>query len=292
MQAYYNLQVQREAVELAKQRLEGIKHAVMLGENAAIDTLEAGILLSDRNIALQQLEVDYTSKTLLLSVFIWNEKNEPLQISSNTIPPKKEMLTPTNANEDLLKSIDSLVETHPNIQSYQNKNNRLALELKLKKDKLKPMLNVKFNPLYDMGNVKTSLLYGVNSFKWSVGFQFPLLLRKERGEIRLTKIKLAEVNYELQNKKTELTNKIKAAVNEYLNTGQQAKQYENIVDKYYQLLLAEKKLFEMGESSLFMVNNREMSYINSKLKLNELQFKFRKAGIDMLYYSGQLYNRQ
>lgn len=292
VQAYYNTEVQRESVLLAKQRLEGVKQAALLGDNAAIDTLEASIQHQDRSVTLQQQEMDFYSKTLMLSVFIWNEKNDPLQITANTIPPKVEELLQLTLGIDIFTEIDSLIASHPNILTYQNKNSRLALDLKLKQDKLKPVLNVKFNPLYDLGNLNSSILYGVNSFKWGVGFQFPLLLRKERGEIKMAKIKMADLKFELQNKKAEITNKIRASFNEYSNTEKQALQYETIVQNYYQLLLAERKLFEIGESSIFMVNNRELSYINSKLKLNDLQFKSRKAGVEMLYNSGQFYNIQ
>ena len=103
---------------------------------------------------------------------------------------------------------------------------------------------------------------------------------------------MADLNFELQNKKAEIINKIKASFNEYINTEKQSLQYETVVQNYFKLLLAERKLFEIGESSVFMVNNREVSYINSKMKLNDLQLKYRKAVVEMLYNSGQFYNLQ
>ncbi len=290
VQSYYNMQVLREAVLLSNVRLQGIIQSAILGDNAAIDTLEASIQYKDRAVNLQQQEMDYYSKTMLLSVFLWNEKNEPVEFSKLTVPPIRTDLDKTDLSQNIISEIDSLANTHPNILAYQNKNSRLALELKLKQDKLKPVLNVKFNPLYDLGNFNSSIFYGVNSFKWGVGFQFPILLRKERGEIKLAKIKIADLNFEIQNKKLEITNKIKASLNEYANTKLQVIQYNTVVKNYYQLLQAEKKLLEIGESSVFMVNNREMSYINSQIKLNDLMFKYRKAGLDMLYNSGQFYN--
>ncbi|HCS19843.1 MAG TPA: transporter, partial [Bacteroidetes bacterium] len=112
---------------------------------------------------------------------------------------------------------------------------------------------------------------------------------KERGDIELAKLKLANLDLEWQNKKILITNEILASYNEFTNTEKQAAQFETIVEHYYRLLQAEKKLFEIGESSVFMVNNRELSYINAKIKLNDLQLKTRIAGVELLYNTGQLF---
>lgn len=289
-QSYYNLQVIRESVQLANQRLQGMKRASLLGDYAGVDTLEASIQYQDRQVNLLQQEMDFYSKTMMLSVFLWTDKNEPVAFSAPTIPPKIADLENTDIAKTILLEMDSLANTHPNILSYQNKNARLALELRLKRDKLKPQLNVKFNPLYDVGDFNSSIFYGNSSFKWGIGLQFPVLLRKERGEIKLTKLKLADLNYEIRNKKWEITNKIKASLNEYNSMKLQAAQYNVVAQNYYQMLQAERKLFEMGESSVFMVNTREQNYINARLKLNDLRFKYRKAAVEMLYQAGQLYN--
>ncbi|HNF71744.1 MAG TPA: TolC family protein [Chitinophagaceae bacterium] len=289
-QSYYNLQVIREGVQLADQRLQGIKQAALLGDNAHIDTLEASIQYQDRLVTMQQQEMDFYSKTLLLSVFLWTDKNEALELSSPLIPPSTEDLDNTDLSASILPVIDSLTASHPVILSYQNKKSRLALEFKLKQDKLKPVLNAKFNPLYNPSNLQSSVLYGNNSYKWGLSFQVPLLLRKERGELKIAKLKLKDVQYETDYKKAEITNKLKASLNEYTNTKNQLAQFNTIVQNYNKLLQAEKKLFDLGESSVFMVNSREMSYLNSRLKLNDLMFKYRKAAVDMLYHSGQLYS--
>ncbi|HCS19102.1 MAG TPA: hypothetical protein DIW47_00815 [Bacteroidetes bacterium] len=177
VQAYYKTEIQREAVQLAQQRMEAVKQATFLGDLAAIDTLEAGIQYQERSVTLQQQEMDYYSKTLLLSVYLWNETNEPLQLSATTFPPKSEELPRAALSDTILHKIDSLVSWHPALLAYENKSSRLGLDLKLKQDKLKPVLNVKYNPLFEIGNSNASILYGINSYKWGAEFQFPVFLR-------------------------------------------------------------------------------------------------------------------
>ena len=44
----------------------------------------------------------------------------------------------------------------------------------------------------------------------------------------------------------------------------------------------------IGKTSLFMINSREMSYINAQLKLNEIINKNKKAALDAEYSFGLL----
>ena len=59
---------------------------------------------------------------------------------------------------------------------------------------------------------------------------------------------------------------------------------------YEQLWLAEKSIFESGESSLFLINSREMSYINSQLKLNEIIVKYKKSFLELSHTLGLISN--
>ena len=50
-----------------------------------------------------------------------------------------------------------------------------------------------------------------------------------------------------------------------------------MVINYETLLNAEKRNFETGESSLFLINAREMSLIDAQIKQIEVNAKFAKA---------------
>jgi hypothetical protein len=55
------------------------------------------------------------------------------------------------------------------------------------------------------------------------------------------------------------------------------------------LLEGERELFRIGESSLFMVNSREMGYINSRAKTIEAFVKNRMARLQTYKSGGLLY---
>ena len=61
-----------------------------------------------------------------------------------------------------------------------------------------------------------------------------------------------------------------------------------MVKDYEGLLNGERSMFNAGESSLFLINSREVNYINAQLKLVELLAK-RKVTILALNYSLGIY---
>jgi outer membrane protein TolC len=116
----------------------------------------------------------------------------------------------------------------------------------------------------------------------------PLLLRKERGDVRLNAIKIQEAEFDISNKEQMLVFKARAALNDWQTTDEQVTLYRKTVRDYNGLLSGERTLFNNGESSLFMVNSREMGYIKAKIKLVELLAKNRKARVSADYAFGIL----
>jgi outer membrane protein TolC len=116
----------------------------------------------------------------------------------------------------------------------------------------------------------------------------PLLLRKERADVKITQLKILENNWSLQDKSRELYNKYTAYYNLYQNLLQQEKIQAENVNLLQTMLTAEQRLFGIGESSVFLVNAREMSALNARIKLIDLQYKIQLAYVTMQYLAGKL----
>ena len=65
--------------------------------------------------------------------------------------------------------------------------------------------------------------------------------------------------------------------------------YRDAVENYGRLLQAERDKFELGESSLFLINSRERMYIQVRLKLAELISKFNISKSGLQYAGGVLH---
>ncbi|MFT6034957.1 MAG: outer membrane protein TolC, partial [Marivirga sp.] len=232
----------------------------------------AYIQLQNFAVQRQQIANDLQSARLTLLTFLWNEESQVAQEVGKT---------PTDINAARLKLVDSLqfsqddlIQRHPELRSYDIKVQKLAIDNRMKREKLKPKLNLEYN-LLQTPATGFSEIRGLDNYNWGVSFSFPIFLREQRGELRMSTIKLENTNYEFQQKRQSILNKARQYEYSFENIGQQLMTYTTVVDQYEMLLKAELRKFEIGESSIFLINYRQISLVNAELKLIELKTKYR-----------------
>src|SRR5574343_159349 len=124
--AYANLQIFQNAVNLSQVRFEAIKKSTRLCDRPIIDTVEASIQLQDRILSFQQAQIEYRTKSLLLSNFLWLENNTPVEITDNTIPENTSI--PDQEYYSNITGIDSFINNHPSLKAYNLKLKQLEIE--------------------------------------------------------------------------------------------------------------------------------------------------------------------
>lgn len=286
---YNNLLVYTDALAAANQRLEAVKQSVIFGDRPAIDTLEAGIQVQDRKLMLQQANLDFENATAYLNVFLWAAGNVPLRLEAGTAPVVLDATTTTLPNTLWLAKFDSLVANHPELQQSRFKIDQLEIDKRWRLEQLKPALDLKYNAITQPVGNGVLAEFNANNYVVGVNFSMPLFLRKERGALQYTNLQIQDAALGLNNKTANLAYKATATLNKWNTSKQQADLYSNTVRDYGNLLAAERRLFSGGESSLFLVNAREMSYISSQIKLNDLLAKNKKASIEAGFVLGILY---
>lgn len=282
-EAWNKKQVYQNAVNTTRQRINGLKIGVVSGDLPAIDTIEAGLQLQNLQVNLEGANMDEQKTRLYLSSFLWLDNGVPLVLGKNARPPVWENYQGTKVQTDsILSAIEFLPSSHPELQLYNYKLQGLDIERRMKVEKLKPDLNLNYYPI---SSAETGALenYTSNNYKFGVNFSMPILLRKERGELSLTKIAIQETNYMAEQKQLELINKSRAALAELQATERQLGVYTNAVDNYKVMLDAENEMFNLGESSIFMVNSRELKWVEAQLKLVELLGKNNRAVATLNY---------
>lgn len=280
--------VYENALEVGNQRFEAVKQGVLFGDKPAIDTVEASIQVQNRMLQLQETKLKYKNATAMLSVYLWQDGIVPLEISGLTRPQKSDELSTVSANQELKNALDSLTNQHPLLQQYQYKVNQLKIDKKWKQEQIKPQLNLKYNAINKPVGNDAFANYNVNNYTWGVEFSMPIFLRKERGDLELAKLKINDAELELVAKQAAINYKAIAALNSLETTQEQITLYARTVKDYEQLLTGEKRMFNAGESSLFMVNSRESGYIKTQLKYIELLTKNHKASLELNYAIGLL----
>lgn len=282
--AYQETLIFENALRFTREQLDAVRESYFQGDKPAIDTLESMIALQNRQVQLNEASLNYQNARLALSNFLWSEENVPLEIQENVLPISQNEISTELPQASALTDLLLQQRTHPILQSYSYKLAQLDIDRKLKIDKLKPTLNLEFNLLsngsdfiYNPDNDPNSFnaLFTEN-YKWGARFQFPLLLRKERAAIELNQVKTLETEYQFNQKQLELENKLKAAFQEQQIIANQIDIQEQMVRNYQRLLEAEREKFQIGESSVFLINSRQQKLVEAELKAVKLQIELQK----------------
>lgn len=277
--AYFNWKKNFEEMKLyetynnnAEIRLEGIKSLITQGDKPAIDSIEAGIIVKNRALSLEDSKLKLAKAKLELSNFMWIDNNIPLEISDDLVPETalESTLQETLKTNDLLQR-DFSLEAHPKINALQNKIDMLTVDKQLKQNMLLPKINVGYSYLSEPSYIDN---YRFEDYKIGLDFAFPLFLRKERGSLKLAKYKLLESEFTLALEKTQLSNKINAQKIEINSLVKQKKLAKDLVQNNLTMLNSEERLFTFGESSLFLINTRENNLVSAKLASIALENRF------------------
>jgi outer membrane protein TolC len=287
--AHHSSMILREALSLAQVRYDAIKRTAELGDRPGIDSVEARIQVQSRQVMLQQFEADLQNSKFKLATFLWGENEEPLELEEGTLPLQKDSIE--LQNPVLYRSLltDSVLQAHPYLQIANFKVETLEVEKRLKREQLKPQLNLQYNFLNEPINYNPFDGISVNNYKWGLTFEMPLFLRKERGDLQLAELKLQSAEFQLDNTFAALNFKIKSSMVDLENVSAQIEVYRRTVEDTKTLLEAEKRMFENGESSLFLINVREMTYIQAQLKYIELITKNQQAAIALKFALARLF---
>ena len=171
---------------------------------------------------------------------------------------------------------------------YQFKTSDLQLERKLKQQYLLPNLSLHYNVLNSPSNNILNELETSN-YQFGLSFNYPLFLRQERAALQMVGIKLQEVQLDQINTLNTLQVKAEILEQELQTWDDQRKLLSSLRDNSSILLNAEEMKFSLGESSLFLVNSRELSYLNNSMKSISADAKYLSTLLKKLNNTGNMY---
>ena len=271
--------------KLSQERFVAVKELAAIGEKAAIDSIEAAILLQSRSLDVQTALIDNQKIENELAIF--NISNDNMTAT----------YTKFNSNDSLdvffskiisVKNVhytDSVID-NPLLVKYNALQNILKIDNRFKKEMIKPVLNVKYNFLSN--NTANAFNFSPNNYKWGVNMSFPLLFRAATNDYKMSKVLTNSNELEIANKTNEFNFKLRALKQNSLILSQQITIAEKNVRYSKQLVEAERDKFNNGESTLFLLNTRENKWQDFEIKLAEYKLKYIKTLLSIVYINGNL----
>lgn len=274
-----------KALTLSELRYEAVKQGFINGDKPAIDTLEALTQIQQRQILLQQAQLDLQNATLEMAAYLWISNNVPFDLSNIQLIPKEEEIKFNN-------QIDGFVNNNPKLLSYNFKLQDLEVQKRLKAESLRPNIDLQLGLLNSGNNAFRNINtdYWINNNKIGLQFSFPLTFASARGELAEAKIKINTLRLEKNVVENELKMKLYQNNAERKTLQQQFNLLLQSVKANELLLKGEETKFKFGDSSLFLINSRELKLIDAQEKLLTIENKMIKNKLKADYIIGDFNN--
>jgi outer membrane protein TolC len=287
---YRNYLLIKDFYDLADARYKLVKQRVAQGDLPAIDTTDAQVTLLDRRVMLEQATLEFQNMRLVLSNFLWDDQQTPRELPPFAVP---QMVVSQQLTEaDLTRLLDLARQRHPETQKLEFKAQQLRVDERLSRNMLLPRFDVGLSSLNYAHRLVTGVSSGSeavipNYYKLNLDFSMPLWFRKERGKLQQVQIKQRQNTFELQQLRREINNDVLASYNDVKNLERQMRDQQVAVQRQEQVLRAEERRFSIGESQLFLVNQREAKLNELRVKLESIKSKYEKAKATLLFAAGQ-----
>ncbi len=286
--SFYNYRLLDRNAVIAEEIFNRVKLNAQYGEASVIDTVQAQIILQQRLVERQEAYLDFLNSGIKISNYLWDEKDNPLQLSNNVAP----VLVQSDGELLSIQTLADLTfqakQNHPDLLKLNVKISQLEVDRKLAAEYLKPKLDLSYNflnqPLNPQGEFQSFTF--LNDYKFGLDFAMPILIRKERARLAQTKIKIQSTEYERTQTEREIINQINATYNQLVNTNRILSQQSSVAENYERLLAAEILNLENGESDLFKINIQQEKLIQSQSKLLKLKAEYEKMKATLYWAAG------
>ena len=264
------LNIFEETEDLIALRLANTIGLYQQGDKPAVDTLEARVALFNQQLTTQQARVEAQVAEQELRAMYWDLPTEALPSEGALLAPIPEGLGPITDNPELAELRASFAD--------------LQLERTLKKEYLKPELNVGYTIVGDGFDLtpRDDPDGGINNlftdaYKVGATFRYPIRNRAAKAEVEMADIKLAETGAKLEAKRQSLLTKAEAYSNAAFAYDTQLDDVAMLAGQAAQLLQFERELFDLGESTQFLLNSREQGLQKALLTRAKLKAVRAKA---------------
>src|SRR5690606_15955354 len=131
---------------------------------------------------------------LKLANFLWIE-NVPVELGDLVKPEQNliQTIEETLKTDAMMVDVESL-DSHPKIQSLETKMNILEVNRQLKANSLLPKINVGYNYISEPNYWNN---FNDDDYKFNIDFSFPIFLRKERGSLKMAKLKIQDMQFDI-----------------------------------------------------------------------------------------------
>ncbi len=268
-------------LETLQQRHQNVIELFENGDKPAIDTIESRVNLNTAQKSLLESQQELLKSQQKAALFLWDQSGNPLSIRLE-VAPQNLINSVTNVEEKAIIE-NPLFAVDPLVRKMDNKISQISLNNRLIKENLKPELNLKYNTILSLGEEEIDPTFTFNDYKYGVTANIPILNRKTKGDLMLNEVKIEQTIFERSLYEQKLLNEYTMLVaNRDLQNQTVVVSMEKLTNSQT-LLEAENIKFELGESSVFMLNSRERKLLEARLEILKSYSKLGKTAASLYF---------
>ncbi len=275
--------VAKNILSLAEVRCKAIEERVRQGDLPRIDAIEACQEVQRRQGNLYKSTREFEKNVFKLSRYLWEPGGNPSPLPKAAEIPVQLPEPLAFSEEDWMEGRKAALEKRPELKELNLQKEMTEVDLKSAKNQRLPVLDLFATPGYDTGGSSIG-----PSIKAGVVLTVPLRQRTAKGLIAAAQFKIQKLDLEqrllLQQVLLEVddaVSAINAAYQQYLAARQEyalARELEQ----------GERDRFDYGDSTLFLVNQRERLTFEAAVKLLDLEAEYHQAKVNFQAVTGQL----
>lgn len=256
-------EIAKNLLKLAEVRNNQIKETVELGQLAPIELTD-----NERAILQRQGEVVASERILQqaaieLSLYYRDDTGEPKLPIVQQLPPAMPEPKPVDLSK-IPQDIADALGRRPEVLALGAERDISQAEARLARNQLLPNLDVYFGYSRDRG-FGNKILQPVE-VETGVTLEIPLQRRKATGKLRAEQAKIEQINLKERLARDRVGADIRDAYSALQAAFDRLRMIRGEVQVAFKLEDAERARFELGDSTLFLVNLRELATADAALR--------------------------
>ncbi|MFO0742872.1 MAG: TolC family protein [Labilithrix sp.] len=268
------LEVARTLLNRALERNTAINTRVLRGDAPAVESTDNARAIVQREQQVVSAERALTAARLALSLYLRDEKGNPIIPATERVPeqfPEPTPIGPSALENDLSRAFTQ----RPEMKQYEAKRKQYEIERDLARNDAWPTLNVVVAGSKQFGEGYPERQPA--ALEAGLLLDIPLRTRKADGRARVANARFIEYELQLQYVKDKISVEVRDAAAGADAAAQRLELARRELALARQLEQAERTRFDMGDSTLLFVNLREQTTFEAATRELDTLLEHQKA---------------
>ena len=255
------LAIAEALLELAEKRHDVIAQRVERGDLPAVERTDNEKAIAQRRAQQATTVRGVEQAAIELSLFLRDDTGQPIVVDASRVP---DTLPDPQALPELDGDLHLALQLRPEPRKLRLVREQGELDLKLARNELLPKLDVSFTVSKDLGRGSDTLRPVTGEV--GIVLDVPLLFRAARGKVTATSAKLRRTEAMLGYARDKVTAELRDAHSALRGAQRRVEATRLELELARELERLERQRFELGDSTLFFVNQREQATAETALR--------------------------